>query len=99
MKLAGWEKVTSAEQYREMIEAEYHRLKAERSSAVAAGGGLEEIKLRLFLSLLEKPRDTQAETLSNRSGAAVVCEFPVRPAASQPGKLLHDNQPTADQIG
>lgn len=80
MKLAGWEKVTSAEQYREMIEAEYHRLKAERSSAVVAGGGLEEIKLRLFLSLLEKPRDTRAEESSNSDVKGVVCEFPGRPA-------------------
>gem|GEM_PF-2271557 len=97
MKLAGWEKVTSAEQYREMIEAEYYRLKAERSSAVAAGGGLEEIKLRLFLSLLEKPRDTRAAESNNTDAKGVVCEFPGRPGASQAG-LLHDNQPAADQI-
>jgi len=55
MKLAGWEKTTSAEQYRKMIEAEYHRLKSKRAAAGTSSGGLEEVKLRLFLSLLEKP--------------------------------------------
>jgi hypothetical protein len=55
MKLPGWEKVTSAEQYRQMIEAEYYKLQAERSTQLGNGIGLEEIKLRLFLSLIERP--------------------------------------------
>ena len=54
MKLYGWEKVNSAEEYRAMIEAEYHRLKEEQDQCGRITG-LEEVKLRLFLSLLEKP--------------------------------------------
>jgi hypothetical protein len=53
MKLYGWQNVNSAQEYREMIQAEYERLKAERSHS-SEGFGLEEVKLRLFLSLLEK---------------------------------------------
>jgi hypothetical protein len=55
MKLPGWEKVSSAEEYRQMIEAEYYALKAKRDHISSNGTGLEEVKLRLFLSLLEKP--------------------------------------------
>jgi hypothetical protein len=58
MKLIGWEKANSAEDYRKMIEAEYTRLRLERSSVIDSGGsgaGLEEVRLRLFLSLLDKP--------------------------------------------
>jgi hypothetical protein len=97
MKLSGWEKVTSAEQYRQMIEVEYYRLKEERSSAVSAGGGFEEIKLRLFLSLLEKPQ--RAHSVSDEihnEEKGVVCEFPARPGTKVPAELLHDNQATAD---
>lgn len=54
MKLYGWEKVGSAEEYRQMIEAEYTRLKDGRAQQHTTAG-LEEVKLRLFLSLLEKP--------------------------------------------
>jgi hypothetical protein len=54
MKLNGWEKVGSADEYREMIRAEYFRLKKERLT-VAQSAGLEEVKLRLFLSLLDRP--------------------------------------------
>jgi hypothetical protein len=54
MKLNGWEKVGSADEYREMIEAEYYRLKSERLES-GQSTGLEEIKLKLFLSLLERP--------------------------------------------
>ena len=54
MKLNGWEKVGSADEYREMIRAEYFRLKQERLSG-GQSAGLEEVKLRLFLSLLERP--------------------------------------------
>lgn len=57
MKLYGWEKVGSAEEYRQMIEAEYTRLKDERAQH-GKNTGLEEVKLRLFLSLLEKPSKT-----------------------------------------
>ena len=55
MKLPGWEKVASAEEYRQMIEAEYYRLKEKQETLPGPTMGLEEIKLRLFLSLLEKP--------------------------------------------
>jgi|DEB19_MinimDraft_3_1074340.scaffolds.fasta_scaffold181115_1 hypothetical protein len=55
MKLYGWEKVSSADEYREMIEAEYYRLKEERERVGAPASGLEEVKLKLFLSLLERP--------------------------------------------
>jgi hypothetical protein len=54
MKLYGWESVGSSEEYRKRIEAEYHRLKAERSDGDQKVG-LEEVKLRLFLSLLDPP--------------------------------------------
>jgi hypothetical protein len=54
MKLYGWERVGSSEEYRKMIEAEYHRLKQERSDGDQKVG-LEEVKLRLFLSLLDPP--------------------------------------------
>ena len=55
MKLPGWEKVASAEEYRQMIEAEYYRLKDKSETKPELSMGLEEVKLRLFLSLLEKP--------------------------------------------
>jgi hypothetical protein len=65
MKLYGWEKVNSADEYREMIKTEYYRLKRERSEASQAGG-LEEVKLRLFLSLLDKPRSGSKENEPQR---------------------------------
>lgn len=65
MRLEGWEKVSSAEEYREMIKAEYYRLKRERTTT-QQGMGLEEVKLRLFLSLLDKPRESQ-DARSNAS--------------------------------
>jgi hypothetical protein len=55
MKLPGWEKVASAEEYRQMIEAEYYRLKDKSETKSELTMGLEEVKLRLFLSLLDKP--------------------------------------------
>jgi hypothetical protein len=55
MKLPGWEKVASAEEYRQMIEAEYYRLKDKHETKPEPTMGLEEVKLRLFLSLLDKP--------------------------------------------
>lgn len=54
MKLYGWEKVNSSEEYREMIKAEYYRLKLERETG-GRENNLEEVKLRLFLSLLDRP--------------------------------------------
>ena len=54
MKLYGWEKVGSADEYREIIRAEYFALKKQRTSQ-GASSGMEEVKLRLFLSLLERP--------------------------------------------
>ncbi len=90
MKLPGWEKVTSAEQYRQMIEAEYYKLQAQRSTAAGTGIGLEEIKLRLFLSLLEKPSTNgqQASSAEVRS---------LSEAADQNASLLNDNQTASDQ--
>jgi len=54
MKLYGWEKVGSADEYREMIRAEYFALKRQRATE-GASSGMAEVKLRLFLSLLERP--------------------------------------------
>lgn len=64
MKLYGWEKVGSAEEYRQMIEAEYKSLKDERAQQ-GRTTGLEEVKLRLFLSLLEKPSKTTFQPSSD----------------------------------
>jgi hypothetical protein len=78
MKLYGWEKVNSADEYREMIKTEYYRLKRERSEGAQAGG-LEEVKLRLFLSLLDKPscsKDTETERIA---GQDVIGEDPSMP--------------------
>jgi|GEM_PF-5012563 len=55
MKLYGWEKVSSADEYRQMIEAEYYRLKEQREIGCTPASGMEEVKLKLFLSLLERP--------------------------------------------
>lgn len=52
MKLYGWQKVGSADEYREMIKAEYLRLQREKTKT-GERYGLEEVKLRLFLSLLD----------------------------------------------
>ena len=52
MKLYGWQKVGSADEYREIIKAEYLRLQREKTKS-GEHYGLEEVKLRLFLSLLE----------------------------------------------
>jgi hypothetical protein len=63
MRLYGWEKVGSADEYREMIRAEYMALKHRRANGEVTPG-LEEVKLRLFLSLLERPgqsRDIESE--------------------------------------
>jgi len=60
MKLYGWERVGSSEEYREMIKAEYYRLKQARENESIVAG-LEEVKLRLFLSLLDKPLGTSAD--------------------------------------
>jgi hypothetical protein len=90
MKLPGWEKVTSAEQYRQMIEAEYYKLHAERSTTAGNGTGLEEIKLRLFLSLLERPskHDEQAIRVEVQSFSEVV---------NQRAGLLNNDQAAPDQ--
>lgn len=67
MRLEGWEKVGSAEEYREMVKAEYYRLQEERS-VTQKGVGLDEVKLRLFLSLLDKP-GSEPIASSNSSSA------------------------------
>jgi hypothetical protein len=94
MKLPGWEKVTSAEQYRQMIEAEYHRLKEVRAAGPGSGVGLEEVKLRLFLSLIERPDRSAAA--GNDDGRGVVCEFPSAQAGVE--SLFNDDQPASDQV-
>ncbi|MEY4701093.1 MAG: hypothetical protein RL326_1280 [Pseudomonadota bacterium] len=71
MRLYGWERVGSAEEYREMIRAEYVALKRRRSNGEATPG-MEEVKLRLFLSLLERPgelseTESDCERLDNSS--------------------------------
>jgi hypothetical protein len=95
MKLPGWEKATSAEQYRQMIEAEYYRLKEERSAVSGSGVGLEEVKLRLFLSLIEKPSGNGASA-SGDHGKGVVHEFPA--VKSGMPSLLNDDQAPPDQV-
>jgi hypothetical protein len=71
MRLYGWEKVGSAEEYREMIRAEYMALKRRQSNGEVTAG-MEEVKLRLFLSLLERPgqleeKESERERRSNRA--------------------------------
>lgn len=95
MKLPGWEKVTSAEQYRQMIEAEYCRLKEERAAVPGSGVGLEEVKLRLFLSLIQRPRRDDA-SVGVEHANGVVCEFPSMGQGDIP--LLHNDQATPDQV-
>jgi hypothetical protein len=70
MKLYGWEKVNSADEYREMIKTEYYRLKRERAEGGQAGG-FEEVKLRLFLSLLDKPTSKQEANAQQPTGSAI----------------------------
>lgn len=70
MKLYGWQKVGSADEYREMIEAEYYRLKQERARVGAQASGLEEVKLKLFLSLLERPVSSGADEQESQRPAA-----------------------------
>jgi hypothetical protein len=60
MKLYGWEKINSSEEYREMIQAEYYSLKRERE-VYGRENNLEEVKLRLFLSLLDRPSSKKHE--------------------------------------
>jgi hypothetical protein len=95
MKLPGWEKAASAEQYREMIEAEYYRLKEERSAVSGSGVGLEEVKLRLFLSLIEKP-SCNGTSARGGYGNGVVREFPA--VTSSMPSLLNDDQAPSDQV-
>jgi hypothetical protein len=76
MRLYGWEKIGSAEEYREMIRAEYMALKRRRANGEATPG-MEEVKLRLFLSLLERPGES-AELESERQP---LDEAAQRPAA------------------
>ena len=76
MKLNGWEKVNSADEYREMIRAEYFRLKKERHAS-GQSTGLEEVKLRLFLSLLERP----VRSLHEESELSESTQRDERPAA------------------
>jgi hypothetical protein len=90
MKLSGWEKVTSAEQYRQMIEAEYYKLKQARATAAGSGIGLEEIRLRLFLSLLDKPAKILGRTREFEARSS--CE-----AESRKASLLDNNQTASDQ--
>jgi hypothetical protein len=83
MKLIGWERAASADDYRKMIEAEYNRLKLERSTVIESGGsgaGLEEVRLRLFLSLLDKPVISRCVSDSKLSS-----------------DLLYNNEPPRDQ--
>lgn len=95
MKLPGWEKVTSAECYRQMIEAEYYRLHEQRAEGPGAGVGLEEIRLRLFLSLIEKPAHSEARPEFQPSGG-VVHTFPLEEKQRR-DSLLNNNQPASDQ--
>ena len=76
MKLYGWEKVGSAEEYREMIRAEYMSLKRRRADGEVTPG-MEEVKLRLFLSLLERPGQSQEREFEHEDFSSPV----ERPAA------------------
>ena len=55
MKLLGWTGKDSSEEYRLFLQREYQNLKSQKSEKDAVGG-FEEVKLRLFLSLLDKPK-------------------------------------------
>ena len=74
MKLHGWERVSSSEEYREMIKAEYYRLKDERATD-GQKIGLDEVKLRLFLSLLDPPGKRALASTSDTQ--ATVAEDPI----------------------
>jgi hypothetical protein len=63
MKLIKGTKKPAGEEYRQVLAAEYRRMAARKALAGNAGG-LEEVKLRLFLSLLDVP-----EGMSNRRAA------------------------------
>jgi hypothetical protein len=78
MKLYGWEKVNSADEYREMIQTEYYRLKRERAEG-GQGAGFEEVKLRLFLSLLDKPSCAKDPEVQRITGQDVTGEDPAPP--------------------
>jgi hypothetical protein len=54
MKQLGWTAKDSSEEYRLFLQQEYERLQSQKSERDAVGG-FEEVKLRLFLSLLDKP--------------------------------------------
>ncbi len=68
MKLYAWQNVGSAEEYRKMIQSEYERLREQRSRQGEAYG-LEEVKLRLFLSLLEKSPVENSEDHNHLPGS------------------------------
>lgn len=55
MKLLGWSAKDSSEEYRLFLQQEYRRLQSQKSETDTVGG-FEEVKLRLFLSLLDKPQ-------------------------------------------
>jgi hypothetical protein len=54
MKLLGWTKNDSSEDYRLYLQQEYRRLQSQAPEERVVGG-FEEVKLRLFLSLLDNP--------------------------------------------
>lgn len=54
MKLLGQTKKDSSEEYRLYLQQEYRRLHDQKSDEGTVSG-FEEVKLRLFLSLLDRP--------------------------------------------
>jgi hypothetical protein len=58
------------ERYRSMLQGYYERLKEEREKA-SSHIAIEEVKLRLFLSLLDKPGDCEQFSQEPFSGSPV----------------------------
>jgi hypothetical protein len=86
MNLVRWKKNDPAEEYRLLLKKEYQRMRREHSSERRVSP-LEEVKLRLFLSLLERPR---AEEQKSAGGSFV-------PDSGQTG-LSDQLRSTADNL-
>jgi hypothetical protein len=71
MKLVGAPSMSPSEWYESVARSEYERL-LQRKMASGVSGGLEEVKLHLFLSLLESPgsADSQVQGATKRAANA-----------------------------
>jgi len=71
MKLVGAPLISPSEWYERAARSEYERL-LQSKTANGVAGGLEEVKLHLFLSLLESPGsdDIQGQSATKRAANA-----------------------------